>query len=62
MSNLQNCSLLYYIWDNFSFRFGFVTFAAHDDVQNVLSKTPFFFKGKKINVGPAVKKMVKYML
>lgn len=39
-------------------RFGFVTFSNHDDVQNVLSKTPFFFKGKKINVGPAVKKML----
>lgn len=39
-------------------RFGFVTFANHDDVQNVLSKIPIFFKGKKINVGPAVKKML----
>ncbi|XP_066933639.1 deleted in azoospermia protein 3-like isoform X1 [Clytia hemisphaerica] len=38
-------------------RFGFVTFATQDDVQKVLSKCPFFFKGKKINVGPAVKKM-----
>ncbi|XP_057309338.1 protein boule-like [Hydractinia symbiolongicarpus] len=38
-------------------RFGFVTFATHEDVQNVLSQGSIFFKGKKINVGPAVKKM-----
>lgn len=43
----------------YSYRFGFVTFATHDDVQNVLSQGPVFFKGKKINVGPAVKRMVR---
>ncbi|XP_065650882.1 protein boule-like isoform X3 [Hydra vulgaris] len=38
-------------------RFGFVTFASHDDVENVLSKNDLYLKGKKINIGPAVKKM-----
>lgn len=31
-------------------------------MQNVLSQIPVFFKGKKINVGPAVKRMVKVHL
>jgi len=38
-------------------RFGFVTFTRHEDVQNVLAQGTIFFRGKKINVGPAVKKM-----
>lgn len=47
-----------YVCLNVTNRFGFVTFATHDDVQNVLAQGPVFFKGKKINVGPAVKRMV----
>ncbi|XP_065063666.1 protein boule-like [Rhopilema esculentum] len=39
-------------------RFGFITFATNDDVQRVLGQGCIFFRGKKINVGPAVKRMM----
>ena len=42
-----------------SIRFGFVSFGKEEDVKNVLSQGSIFFWGKKINVGPAVKKKVR---
>jgi len=38
-------------------RFGFVTFATNKDVKRVLSHGVIFFKGKQLNVGPAVKRV-----
>lgn len=38
-------------------RFGFVTFASPEGVKNVLSKESIYYHGKRINVGPAIKKM-----
>ena len=40
-------------------RFGFVTFANQEDVKNVLAQESIYYKGKKINVGPAIKKRNK---
>lgn len=37
-------------------RFGFVTFSNPEDVETLISGREIYFKGKKINVGPAVKK------
>ncbi len=43
----------------FHSRFGFVSFENQDGVNAVLSQGSIFFLGKKINVGPAVKKKVR---
>ena len=43
-------------------RFGFVTFATNEDVKRVLSHGVIFFRGKQINVGPAVKRQVSYSI
>lgn len=37
-------------------RFGFVTFSNPEDVESLISGREIYFQGKKINVGPAVKK------
>ena len=39
-------------------RFGFVTLACKEDVDIILSRKKIFIKGKRINVGPAIKKQV----
>ena len=40
-------------------RFGFVTFSTPEEVDRLISIGDIEFKGKKINVGPAVKKNVR---
>ena len=47
---------------NNSRRFGFVTFQSSADVQKTLEQQRFFMLGKRINVGPAVKKVVSFYL
>ena len=47
--------LMYFL---LSIRYGFVSFEKEDDVKFVLNQGTIFFWGKKINVGPAVKKKV----
>lgn len=44
--------------DGRSKRFGFVTFSNSDNVEELIKKRGVIFKGKMINVGPAVKKNV----
>lgn len=39
-------------------RFGFVTVEKAEDVEKILSRKRFFIKGRRINVGPAIKKQV----
>lgn len=39
-------------------RFGFVTFSDPGKVESLIAGENIWFKGKKINVGPAVKKNV----
>lgn len=39
-------------------RYGFVTFSNPGDVEAVINGNEIIFQGKKINVGPAVKKNV----
>ena len=40
-------------------RFGFVTFSNKDNVADLIKSRAIKFKGKMINVGPAVKKNVR---
>jgi len=40
-------------------RFGFVSFAKQEEAESVLEQGAVYLMGKKINVGPAVKKQVK---
>ena len=40
-------------------RFGFVTFTNPEEVESLIACGDIHFKGKKINVGPAVKKNAK---
>ena len=40
-------------------RFGFVTFSKPEEVESLIACGDIHFKGKKINVGPAVKKNVR---
>ena len=40
------------------FRFGFVSFEDPESVKKILSQGSIFFQGKKVNIGPAVKKQV----
>jgi len=40
-------------------RFGFITFQSPEGVNNTLKQKRFFLLGKRINVGPAIKKVVK---
>lgn len=40
-------------------RFGFVSFAKQEEAEGVLQQGAVYLMGKKINVGPAVKKQVK---
>nr|XP_002166922.4 polyadenylate-binding protein 2 [Hydra vulgaris] len=42
-------------------RFGFVTFSNAEDVETLINGKDVIFQGKKINVGPAVKKNVENM-
>lgn len=39
-------------------RFGFVTVEKKEDVENILKRKRFFIDGRRINVGPAIKKQV----
>ena len=42
-------------------RFGFVTMAEKEDVKTILSRrVELFIKGRRINVGPAIKKEVSF--
>lgn len=36
--------------------YGFVTFSGKTDVENVIKQGQLFFQGKKLNIGPAVRK------
>ncbi|XP_057313523.1 protein boule-like [Hydractinia symbiolongicarpus] len=38
--------------------YGFVTFSGKTDVENVIKQGQLFFQGKKLNIGPAVRKQV----
>ena len=40
------------------FRYGFVTFEKPEDVENVMRQGKLYFCGKKLNLGPAVRKQV----
>ena len=53
-------TLMIYILN--TLRFGFVTFATNEDVKRVLSQGVIFFRGKQVNVGPAVKRLVNSTL
>ena len=37
-------------------RFGFVTVEKKEDVENILNRKRFFIYGRRINVGPAIKR------